>query len=464
MPSARALAGLLCLVLTPIAGVAQPRAANFVAGELVTLTSTAAAPNGAWCWFQDERVVVDARDPQRRLLLASTVSSAPAGDPACGDIDLLWLDLDTGEQGTFELADQLECDDHNCAALWIRPDGRYVAAYGRHGSDPWMRSRVSLRPGDPTAWAPEERLEASGAAEGGATYNNLHYLKDDRGGAGRLYNFTRSANWDPNVIVSDNAGADWTYGGKLLTVGTAADRPYVKYASDGRAIHFLATEGHPRNRDTSVYHGVVRDGQLFDATGLLVDGHLFDDDGAAIERLTQVFAAGTSLAGAALHRCWPTDLEIDGAGRPVAVFTARADDDDQDHRFCYATLTDAGWRTFPLAKAGGHLYPAENDYTGLAALDPDDPAIVYVSTPIDPRTEMRLAHYEIFRGETPDAGRTWQWTPITYASDVDNLRPSVPRWNREATALVWLRGTYDTYRSWSTDVVALIQSKPLGAP
>ena len=115
-----------------------------------------------------------------------------------------------------------------------------------------------------------------------------------------------------------------------------------------------------------------------------------------------------------------------------------------------------------IAKAGGHLYETQKDYTGLASIDPNDTSIVYLSTEIDPRNEQSLEHYEIFRGRTPDNGSTWTWESITYQSTVDNLRPLVPAWNREETALIWMRGTYESFTSWTTEVVALIN--PIAVP
>jgi hypothetical protein len=66
-------------------------------------------------------------------------------------------------------------------------------------------------------------------------------------------------------------------------------------------------------------------------------------------------------------------------------------------------------------------------------------------------------HHEIFRGETKDGGATWAWTPITQNSTMDNLRPLVPIWKDQRTALVWMRGTYRNNRGeWTTKVVATV--------
>jgi hypothetical protein len=97
----------------------------------------------------------------------------------------------------------------------------------------------------------------------------------------------------------------------------------------------------------------------------------------------------------------------------------------------------------------------------LAALDPRDPNRLFISSKIDPRTDIAMPHYEIFEGVTANGGNTWQWTPITYNSTVDNIRPIVPEWDNDHTALLWLRGTYSTFEVYNLDVVGLIEMEPI---
>lgn len=440
----------------------QACAINDVGGTLITLTNSATAPNGAWSWFEDERAIIDDSDPNNTLLLISSVSAASNSSAESGDIDLLWLNIDTGQQGEFEFNNRLQRDDHNSASLWRRPsDGRYVAAYGKHGTDNFMRWRVSTNPGDPTAWEPEQLLDASPFSSEGATYNNLHYLPNDNNGMGRLYNFTRSVNWDPNVITSNDGGESWTYAGKLLTQGGSSNRPYVRYYSEGDRVHLITTEQHPRNFNNSIFHGYVENGVLYNSNGAIVDNNLFNSAAASPSDLTTVFAANTVIGDASMQRAWTIDVAIDGNNSPVAVFTARANGNDNDHRFFYGTLSNGEWSVNEIAKAGGFLYAAENDYTGLLSIDPNDTSTVYMSTDVDPRNDVPLAHYEIFRGNTTNDGVTWSWDPITFDSTVDNLRPLVPDWNENETALVWMRGNYNSFTSWDTEVVAITDFSPL---
>jgi hypothetical protein len=165
------------------------------------------------------------------------------------------------------------------------------------------------------------------------------------------------------------------------------------------------------------------------------------------------------------------DLELDPAQRPYVIFTVQKDgrglprgQGGFDHRFHYGRWDGSAWRVHEIAYAGTRLYPGEDDYTGLAALDPNDPDVVYISTDADPVTGKplvshadNLRHHELFRGKTRDGGTTWTWEPITANSTMDNLRPIVPRWKDSRTALVWMRGTYrNNHGEWTTAVVVTI--------
>jgi hypothetical protein len=72
-----------------------------------------------------------------------------------------------------------------------------------------------------------------------------------------------------------------------------------------------------------------------------------------------------------------------------------------------------------------------------------------------------MAHYEIFQGITADTGATWSWTPITFNSTIDNMRPIIPKWDASHTALLWMRGTYSSYTNFDMDIVGLTAFGPL---
>jgi hypothetical protein len=428
------------------------QASNNVGGVLITVND-----NGAWSWFEDERAIVDTATGQ---LLVSTIANTAGfgGATRQGDLEVASLNLTTNAVNRFLLRDNFQADDHNTPSLYIRPDGRYVAMYAGHIADNFSRWRVSTNPGDISSWTTEQTLNNNA----GATYSNIHFLPNDNGGAGRLYNFVRSIGFDPNILVSSNQGTSWSYAGRLLNEGGDSDRPYLRYFSDGDKIHFMATNRHPRDFNNSIYHGYIQDGKLYNSAGVVVDANLFDASAVAPSALTTVMGANTVVDGSSMQRGWTVDTAIDPTGRPVGVFQFRAGGSDLDHRFFYSRWDGAAWQVKPLGYAGSYLYGAENDYTGLVAIDPSNTDTVYLSSEVHPETKAQLfgadgqVHYELFRGKTSDGGTSWAWTPVTFNSTVDNIRPHVPEWDASNLALVWLRGTYNTYTSYNLKTVTLI--------
>lgn len=435
---------------------------NQVAGKLITFNA-----NGGWCWYQDERVVVDTAAGK---LLLSSISDASGTDGAQrnGDVDVVCHDFASGQADRFVLHTGLGDDDHNVAALLVRPDGRYLAVYTRHGGDKHSRYRISTKPHDATSWEPEQVFDwgSTPGSDFNATYSNLFYLPSEQ----RLYNFVRANNRGPNMLLSKDQGANWSYGGKLVFnpkfVGYV--NGYFKYASNGNdRIDFVGTEHHPRNFNNNIYHGFVRGGKMFRSDGSLADPDIFDNDAPNQSTLTKIFASDPEDGKQVNSRAWTVDLHVDTSGNPYAILSTRAGDVPvdtkgvEDHRFWYARYDGNEWHVHQLAKAGRRLYDKEQDYTGLAALDPHNPNRLFISTTIDPRDDKALGIHEIFEGKTTDGGKTWTWSPITYHSKIDNLRPIVPIWDAEHTVLLWLRGKYTTMHDYNQAVVGLTKIEPL---
>src|SRR5207302_6372191 len=151
---------------------------------------------------------------------------------------------------------------------------------------------------------------------------------------------------------------------------------------------------------------------------------------------------------------WMVDVEIDRNDRPYVLFSTQVDgrglprgQGGMDLRYHYARLDASGWHHEEIAYAGRRLYPDEDDYSGLGALDPNDPDVVYISTDADPVSGAPLVsaadnkrHYELYLGRRDSTGR-WIWTSITHNSSFDNLRPIIPRSDDRRTVLLSLRGT-----------------------
>jgi hypothetical protein len=450
---------LVCLAASiPVA----QSAADQVAGDLIVFND-----NGAWSWFEGERVIFDSN--RGKLLLSSVANShGPHGVSRSGDVDVVSYDLSSRTTQRLTLSNNLQEDDHDSAALLILPDGRYLASYSKHARDNCLRYRISVRPGDITAWQPEEIFLSAGST----TYSNLYYLSKSN----TIFDFHRDGGrgFDPNYLRWDLGSASgFAYGGHLLTgpEGNTGnnDRPYLRYASNGiDRIHFITTDHHPRNLVANgIYHGYIqceRDGYgVYRSDGTrLGDLSTRTTSPYKASDFTQLFvgAAKSPVNGLRMMRGWTTDIELDNSGYPYIAFTARVNDSDADHRFFYGRYSRSGWSIHELAMAGGCLYSPENDYTGLAALDPNDPDHVYISTNVDPRIHRALPHYEIFDGRTVDGGTSWNWSPITYESSVDNLRPVVPRGAQKSTVLLWMRGKYNSYTNYNSRIVGLLTLDP----
>jgi hypothetical protein len=398
--------------------------------------------NGGWCWYQDERALI-----HEGILIFGSVAhrSGFGGESRNGNIEITITDLENDPKPiTVVLHEHLEADDHNAPALLFRNDGRLLAVYCKHNSDNLIRMRTAQPAGHFITWTDEKVIER----EAKVTYANLCALSDQNG---RIYDFYRGENWNPNFIFSDD-GNDWQYGGRLIDF---PGRPYVKYCSDGRSkIHFITTEHHPRDYINSIYHVFMQNGRLFKSDGTLIrdlsDGPMNPQDGTLIFQ-------GDSSANA-----WTIDIELDSFGNPYIAYLVEEDNDPEKIVYRYARWNGASWRDRFLAHAGSALYPAEAHYSGLAALDPDDPNTVVISADVDPVTGMPLIsredgkrHYEIFRGTSAD-GSAWSWEPVTKDSKADQLRPVIPKSDGSFKAVLWLSGQYHSYTDFNLDVVGII--------
>jgi hypothetical protein len=449
--------GMLSFASVPIAPAQDT---DFVAGKLLELND-----NGAWSWFMDERAIVH----NGKLIVGSVraVGTFRSGrdDPNWGNVELAVHDVEQGKTDKIVLHPRFEQDDHDGPGLLVLPSGRILAVYTKHGVERKVYWRIS-EPNDATKWGPTREFETPGTDAANFRGNNVTYSNLFRLSNGRILNIHRGFGYDPNWMYSDDEGQTWKFGGRMLT-GRDGYGPYFKYAFDGKdTIHIVATEDHPRNFDNSLYHGFLRNGEIHHSDGRVI-GKLSETTETPIRSwdLTKIFQ------GDADNVAWMADVELDKDARPYVAFSVQKDgrglparQGGADHRFHYARWDGTQWHQHEMSYAGTRLYSFEDDYTGLVALDPKNPNVLYISTDAHPKTGEPLVstadnqrHREIFRGTTADGGATWQWEPITANSNADNLRPIIPKWNDPRTALVWMRGTYRANRGeWTTKVVALV--------
>jgi hypothetical protein len=391
-------------------------------------------PDGAWCWFQDERALVY----DRKLSVASVDRS--------GDVQVTTWDFAKGALGIATLHPNFERDDHDTAGLLYREDQHLMAFYTHHdgpGGRRQMFYRVTRRPNDAGEWEPERSFDAG--VHDGFTYANPFQLREERG---RIYLFWRALDFNPTWTSSDDNGVTWRPGANHI-YWKKNERPYVKYASNGTGtIHFAFTEAHPdRPLRTSLYHAFYRAGNLYRSDGSFV--RRLADGPVRPEEATRIYD-GNAETG----KAWVWDLHLDKSGRPVVVYSTHVS--PTDHRYRYARWTGSGWEDHQIAFAGKRLYAKEAYYSGGICLDPDAVGVVYLSSDVRIETGRPNAsgHYEIYRGTTADGGKTWRWTALTADSRQDNLRPIVPARHPAGTFVLWFRGTYRSYVDWDTEVVA----------
>jgi autotransporter-associated beta strand protein len=432
--------------------------------------------NGAWCWFQDERAIVDGN-----TLIVGSVANASGTNGAArdGNVEVAAYNLSTGAHlGVSVLHPHLEPgagDDHDAPAFLVRPDGRILAVYAEHTNNRKIYYRISTNPHNPTSWQAEQVHTTPLSPNPGdpdrrsnVGYSNVYRLSAENGGAGRVYDFYRGIGFDPNYSVSNDNGATWTYGGRLMYNDDPNDvniRPYVTYASNGvDTIHFINNEANPGPYPTSIYHAYIRGGNIYKTDGTLI-GPLGTPMEAAAGTL--IFQASETAGWA-----WSSDLQLDSLGRPVATFSVTKDvaaDPKIDHRYHYARWDGAAWHDHEIAY-GGRQLSNDGHYTGLITLNPNDIDVVFIATDANPVTGVPLQsaadgqrHFEVYKGYTPDSGTTWIWSPVTTDSTVDNVRPVVPKWDASHTALLWMKGTYATYTDYDLDIVGRLYAGRDGA-
>ena len=401
--------------------------------------------NGSWCWFQDERAIIH----NKQLIIGSVADRyGKNGEAIDGNIDVTTYDLETNTHlGTFVLLEESVADDHNAPAFLTLPNDRFLAVYAQHNDDSLIRIRVS-KENSSLIWEAEQTITGTDKV----SYSNAYFLQSENKGKGRIYDFYRGKDRSPHYIYSDDLGKNWKHGYKMLWF--EENWPYVRYTSDGKTkIHFITSESHPRFWDNSIYHGYFENGKVYNSKGDLI-GDLKDGP-VHPTKLTKVFH------GDSVNNAWTVDIQLDKNEMPYIAYSVRKNINHFSYR--YARWDGNSWNDYFLAFAGRALYEKEFHYTGLVALDPDNPDIVYISTDAHPVTEAPLIssadnerHYEIFRGTTPNLGQTWSWEAITQNSIHDNLRPIMPKGNKKFKVLLWLKGSIKSYQDYNFDVVGII--------
>ena len=432
--------------------------------------------DGGWCWFESPRAI-----QHSHWLLVGSVSSGHTLPTRHGSVELLVHNTSTRATAAVTLHANFELDDHDCPALHYRASDRcFLAAWAKHGTESTRYYRLS-QPDDPLHWQPLLTYTPSPSTQ--LTYSNLFYLQAER----LLYDFYRGlhGSFKPSYSTSADDGSTWQTGSVVINVPSQfKHRPYVRYASNGvDTVHLLYSEAHPRDFDNSLYHVYYRAGQLHRSDGTpiaaLADGLASPDLG------TRVYQ------GDSQHVAWPVDCVL-ADGRLTVVYSVQygraglpVGEGGDDIRYRYATLDSHSntWQDGHLAYAGCRLYSGEDDYSGLVAIEPTDPHLVFISTNSHPLTGEALLskaeskrHWELWAGrlrqralaDGSEEGSEWEWQQLTVDSESDNLRPIRPtRVGGESAAsadngsevLLWLRGEYRTWIDYTQEIVMTTVSR-----
>lgn len=400
-----------------------------VAGLLFALTPFGhdhyISRDGGWCWFADPRAIwVD------KKILAGGVTQN-------GDVTVHLYDPATKQEKTAVLWSKFEKDDHDNPSFLALPDKRILTFFSKHsGPDMWMAEANASDPlnwSKPVAISPNDKAyKGPKGSLNGYCYPNPQLLSGEKN---RIYLFWRGMNWKPTLSWSDDLGKTWQKGRQVVSPVSddPNNRPYVKVAGNGKdRIHFVFTDGHPRNEPTnSIYYARYEKGAF---RGV---------DGKPIAKLNQLpFRPGDAdviYDGKAEGvRAWVWDVSEDAKGNPIVVYTRLPQEDR--HLYRYARWNGKRWVDRPIVD-GGKWFPQtpegkkepEPHYSGGLCLDANDPRFVYVSRPINGR-------FEIERWFTDDGGDSWSHVALSGYSKHDSIRPFVVRGQRPATGpvAVWV--------------------------
>jgi hypothetical protein len=391
---------------------------------------------GAWSWFGDPRAVYHQGAHRRSYI---------GWDATDGSIQVASYDHDSGQQVIATLKARFQIDDHDTPSILILPDGRLMVFWSAHAG-PHMYYRISARPEDVTAWGPEHTLPTNTPGTQGYTYPNPMQLSAE---GNRIYLFWRGGNFNPSLSTTTNLGATWSTARTVIY--NAGQRPYVKYASDGRdTIAMAFTQAHPRSGRTNIYYAAYRAGALRRADGSVIS--TMANLPIAPSEAEKVYDWTTN------GKAWVHDVALDATGHPVIVYATFPT--DSDHRYRYARWDGAHWNDTELTRAGGsmNLDPNEPNYSGGITLDHEDPSIVYLSRQVN-------GVFEVEVWTTPDGGASWTRQPLTSGSVRGNYRPLSPRGERSQDLdVVWMHGGYPAFTKFQTGLRTQLHSRDFADP
>ncbi|RED95986.1 putative BNR repeat neuraminidase [Marinoscillum furvescens DSM 4134] len=412
--------------------------------------------DGGWCWYEDPRVII-----HEGKLIIGTISGVS------GDIRVGVYDLEQNElEGVAVLDKAFEVDDHNSPVFYVREDGSLLAVWAKHGRENKHYYSISS-PDNYLQWSERQVYThdfdlPDGSSWGGVTYMNLYTIEKQ----GLLYNFYRNGpDLNPTYITSADGGNTWGHTTHLIKDEVAGkQRPYVRYMQlNDNQIGISFTDGHPRVYGNSIYYATFDGESFYRANGekikSIAQGPLQTSEAEKVYVGSETKEKPEG-SGSVPDAAWTCDLEKDKKGNPHIGYTLFLE--NSDNRFRLASWTGKKWVDREIAYAGVGLYPREASYTGLIALDPEDPTRVIISTPVDPNTGEEKGVHEIYmaRVKPKDDTQSIEWKQLTDNSTYKNIRPIIVAGDGYKVVL-WLGGKpWTHYQSFETSIMGYVLEKP----
>lgn len=410
--------------------------------------------DAGWCWYQDPRAIIS-----NGKLIVGGISGVS------GDIRVGVYDLESNTLlGERVLDPGFEIDDHNAPVFHLRNDGRILAIWAMHGRE--NKHYYSLSNADNyLEWSERQIIEHDFQVPntwGGVTYMNLYDIAETN----TLYNFFRlGVDLNPYFISSADDGNSWTTEQHFIQDEVdGKHRPYVRYDQvNENSIALGFTDAHPRDYGNSIYYATF-DGQNF----LNVKGDVireFNKMPLLTSEAQKIYQGSETASkpegfGSVPNSAWTIDIEHNTSDQPTIAYTLYLS--NEDNRYRLANWNGKDWVDREIAYAGPGLYEIEASYTGLIALDPESPSNVVISADVDPKTGIPLGRpHQLYTAHVSDTDSidTIDWHQITPADNEKNLRPSIIS-GEGYKVLIWMRGRFDHFQSYSTELVGTILEKP----
>lgn len=389
--------------------------------------------DGMWTWFSDPRAVY-----RNGATYIGWVNSAGT----CGISKHVHA---TGVTTSFSLAVGLQVDDHNNTAIHFLPDGRIMAFFTMHNDDAGHRYRISTNPEDISAWG--STVVLSTGITRPVCYSHPFTLSQLPNRTWLFYRSGRSGGLPtPSGLgfkFTDNDGGSWADEQRVFATLTSSLTAYYKLCSNGvDTIHVVTTDLHPGQGQVSIYHMYMKLGPSNEIRWYRTDGTEITAAQPFLPSAGQLVYDGSAVRG------WIWEIALDRLGRPRILGTRYPANNGTDIRYMHWLYDGQAWRQSEIVAGGSSLYPGEPYYSGGICFDAHNCDVIYMSQQVG-------SFWEIQEWGSADGGYTWaKVRDITPGAAQKNCRPYSPRNHDGRAAVVFWRGTYNTYISYNAAIKA----------